>query len=219
VAHAGTADKTTHGDPDAGCSAHEECEGVRGNACSTGVAAGGDHRGVFAVLSGGLRHPSCPDLLHGLSVDPRDLGPLKATHYRVAIKVVGPPAWPRGKPQGFRSDERRSRVAPPPNSRLLRQVRGVKKPRTVIVKPPPASPVQVTRFLRPRAVSKKTCVPVASVNARYLVTRMLDESTTNAWWLRFVTVPGLTTKLVPSLHVRVVGSWMLWLGSAEAAAA
>jgi hypothetical protein len=70
VAYAGTANKATHGKPDAGCRSHEEREGVRRNAGSTGVAAGGDHGGMFAVLPGSLHHAPAPDLLHILSVGP-----------------------------------------------------------------------------------------------------------------------------------------------------
>ena len=75
VAHAGAANQATDRHPYARCRAHEECQGVRRNARSTGVATGSDHRGVLAVLPGSLRHSPRPDLLHGLSVRPRTLRP------------------------------------------------------------------------------------------------------------------------------------------------
>ena len=60
------------------------------------------------------------------------------------------------------------------------QIRGVKKPRAVMVKPPPASPEQVTRpcVVRPGAVSKKTSIPELSVKVRYVITKMLVEPIT-----------------------------------------
>jgi hypothetical protein len=44
--------------------------------------------------------------------------------------------------------------------------RGVKNPVAITVKPPPASPVHVMRFVNPCLLSKSTSVSVPFVNAR-----------------------------------------------------
>jgi len=45
---------------------HGDGEDVRGDACAAGVAADGRHWRVLAVLRSGLRHATCPNLLHRL---------------------------------------------------------------------------------------------------------------------------------------------------------
>jgi hypothetical protein len=121
VAHAGTANKATHGEPDASCRSHEEREYVRRNARSTGIAAGGDHRGMFAVLPGSLRHAPCPDLLHSLSVGPLTFRP----NGRPALQriSVGPPRFELGTsspPAAFAA--RQATVTPLPSESWFRDV-------------------------------------------------------------------------------------------------
>jgi hypothetical protein len=94
-----------------------------------------------------------------------------------------------------------------PNRRPPEQTgyRGVKNPVAMTVKPPPASPVQVIRFVNPPLLLNKTNVSVPSVNAREAVTNTVVELTAQAIRPRFVNVPGLTVTCVSSVHVSATG--------------
>ena len=59
--------------PDCRTSAHQKREDVRGDACTAGVTATRDHRGMLAVLPGDLTHAPGPNRLHGLIVSAAEL--------------------------------------------------------------------------------------------------------------------------------------------------
>ena len=59
---------TRHKDADRSADSHEQRQGVRGDAGSTGVTASRDHRGVLAVLPGELTSTARPNLPHSQSL-------------------------------------------------------------------------------------------------------------------------------------------------------